>query len=73
MSELNATPYGFEWGPMQVTRTMSFRGSHVVTIAPTGKPESGQALDIYVSATGRSIRVFRGNKELKVIDSGSES
>lgn len=68
MSELAETRYGFRWGPLKVRRTMSFRGTHVVVIEPASESNRKNAVEVYVSKTGRSVRVFRGGKELKVSD-----
>lgn len=53
-------PYGFAWGPVEVRRTMSHKGCVVLTVE-TG---TGQSIDVYVSRTGRSLRVFKDHKEL---------
>lgn len=55
------TTYGFDWGPVWVRRLAHFspkkgRESYIVTV---------NGLEIYVSKTGRSVRVFRDGKELK--------
>jgi hypothetical protein len=60
------TQYGFTWGPLEVTRLAHFkprgdRESYVVRVAT----ETGKHVDIYVSRTGRSLRVFDSGKELK--------
>lgn len=60
------TQYGFTWGPLEVTRMARFktgtdRESYVVRI----RTDAGKALDVYVSRTGRSLRVFDSGKELK--------
>jgi hypothetical protein len=56
----DANPYGFDWGPMSVERCMEHEGRRCVRIhTPYG------AVNVYVSPTGRSIRVFKGGKELK--------
>lgn len=51
--------YGFAWGPVVVRRLAHFtrgrRESYVVSV---------NGLDIYVSRTGRSVRVFRDGREL---------
>jgi len=53
--------YGFTWGPVTVQRTAVMpQGHHVLTV---------NGLDIYVSPTGRSVRVFRDGKELKAVSS----
>lgn len=54
-----ANQYGFTWGPVKVQRTAVMpQGHHVLTV---------NGLDIYVSPTGRSVRVFRDGKELKAV------
>lgn len=65
MDEGDWTPHGFTWGPMTVDRLAAVDrsgGRYRVLRVSTGF----QALDIYVSPTGRSVRVFRNNQELKV-------
>jgi hypothetical protein len=59
MAEGAVTNYGFEWGPLEVTRTSLLPGERVKT--------PYKAIDIYCSATGRSLRVFDcdGGGELK--------
>ena len=57
----DVTPYGFTWGPVRVERIANFkprkdREAYVVGV---------NDLEIYVSKTGRSVRVFRGGRELK--------
>lgn len=55
------TTFGFEWGPVVVERLAHFR--------PRKNREAFilrvNDLEVYVSKTGRSVRVFRGGKELK--------
>lgn len=57
--------YGFRWGPLVVTRWATFPGkngeSHVLAV----ETDAGKRINIYVSPTGRSVRVFSGNKEWK--------
>lgn len=53
--------HGFTWGPCNVTRTMEIDGRVVLTITT----DTGQSLDVYVSRTGRSVRVFKNGQELK--------
>jgi hypothetical protein len=54
--------YGFEWGPMQVTRTGSFpRSSGEMRCLTIETP--GARLDVYVSPAGRSVRVFDQRRE----------
>lgn len=55
------TQYGFLWGPMEVSRLADI-GTHRVIRVEAGKHH----IEIYVSPTGRSIRVFDDkNRELK--------
>ena len=68
MSDLEGVQYGFKWGPLEVLRTMEFKGTHVVEIAPVNESTRKNAVTVYVSKTGRSVRVFRDGKELKVCD-----
>ena len=53
-SHITPTEYGFKWGAAEVRRTMSIDGRVVLTISTT----AGKAIDVYVSAHGRSLRVF---------------
>lgn len=64
---LKATGHGFEFGPALVEALSSIewrpgRGEHVVV----GVKTPFRDLNIYVSPTGRSVRVFYGHKEMKV-------
>jgi hypothetical protein len=52
------TEYGFEWGPLTVERTASLPEGRVVLTVKTDHRE----LTIYASRTGRSLRVFEGNR-----------
>jgi hypothetical protein len=62
---VDGTSQGFTWGPMEVVPAAGFHRRdgiyRVVTITTT----AGRQLDIYVSPTGRSVRVFRKGKEMK--------
>jgi hypothetical protein len=60
-SKLTEGDYGFAWGPLEVTRMSVFRDTGVVRVST----ETGAKINIYVSKTGRSLRVFRDGKELK--------
>jgi hypothetical protein len=61
------TDYGFVWGPMEVTRLAEFDGRVVVQIATT----TGQMVEVHVSPTGRSLRVFKpGKGEMKAVSDG---
>lgn len=54
--------YGFRFGPVLVWRYAGLpEDRRVVRIAA----DEGDPIDIYISPTGRSLRVFRGGKELK--------
>lgn len=50
---------GFNWGPMQVRRICSIEGRRVVEL----RTEAGKRVTIYVSPTGRSVRVFGAGGE----------
>lgn len=55
------TDYGFVWGPVEVIRAMSLPiDRRVLTIETKYKK-----LNIYISATGRSVRVFSEGQEWK--------
>jgi hypothetical protein len=51
------------WGPLEVVRRATFPRKngedHVLRV----KTEAGKAIDVYVSPTGRSIRVYSDGKE----------
>lgn len=64
--EIALTQYGFDWGGAVVERTMSFRDGVCITIK--GKRGKKNTINVYVSPTGQSIRVWKGRKELKVVD-----
>jgi hypothetical protein len=51
---LTEGPNGFAWGPVEVRRSMSIDGRVALTIST----DAGQAIEVYVSRTGRSLRVF---------------
>ncbi|MGW3992178.1 hypothetical protein ACWEF6_01695 [Amycolatopsis sp. NPDC004772] len=55
------TDYGFQYGAGLWERLADFRGTTVVRLTP----DHGSNLEIYVSPTGRSVRVFREGRELK--------
>lgn len=72
MSDDGDTRYGFKWGPVAVERMAEFPRSNgqakVIGIYRVDGPHRAdmfQMLEIYVSPRGRSVRVFRGGKELK--------
>lgn len=53
------TPYGFSWGPAEVTRLAEINGSRILRLATDQRD-----IQISVSPTGRSVRVWRDGKEL---------
>ena len=57
-----ANRYGFKWGPMSVVRAATFARHRVVHITTDGNDD---VLEVYVSNTGRSVRVFKNGTELK--------
>lgn len=59
--ELTPTRHGFRFGGALVEALASFRGTTITRITP----DVGSFIEIYVSPTGRSARVFRNGKELK--------
>lgn len=63
MSEplLTTGPYGFAWGPLEVVRATEHKGTCVLDV----KTEAGKRITVYVSPTGRSIRVFGDGREWK--------
>lgn len=58
-----STPYGFIWGPLSVERLSELPGGYKVLSIDT----DFDRINVYVSKTGRKIRVFREGKteELK--------
>jgi hypothetical protein len=59
---IGETQYGFIWGGMIAERTAEFKGTVCLTLKGI---QGNQAVSVYVSKTGRSIRVFRNGKEMK--------
>lgn len=59
------TRYGFTWGPLEVRRLATFKGNRVLGVYIEGDDSQHPRLEIYVSPTGRSVRVWRDGKELK--------
>ena len=66
---LVTTAAGFNWQAhgasvwVRVSRLWTYRGQAVLRI-DSGDPDQESTIDIYVSKAGRSIRVFRGGREL---------
>lgn len=59
------TQYGFKWGPVEVARLAQFRtGEKSETRCIRIKTDAGKEIEVYVSRTGRSLRVFSDGKEL---------
>jgi hypothetical protein len=55
------TPFGFEYGSIQVQRIFSDKKRGLVTVGITSPK---QEIQVYATKTGK-IRVFRQDKELK--------
>lgn len=53
------TAYGFHWGPADVFRVFQHKGRRVL-----GIETSHRRIQISISPTGRSVRVWRDGKEL---------
>lgn len=66
-SRVTEGPYGFAWGPMSVTRVAEIRGTVVVDITT----DTGKSISVYVSPTGRSVRVFGNGAEWKPMPGGA--
>lgn len=59
-SAVTDSDYGFEWGPLTVSRLATIRGSRVLGV------EAGRnRVEVVVSPTGRSVRVYKNGKELR--------
>lgn len=57
------TRVGFEWGAARVVRITELpKGGVVIGIGIVGNDAT--EIDVYVSPTGRKMRVYRGNREL---------
>lgn len=60
--------YGFRWGPVVVERTAEYRmgkakeGRRMTKIL-TVYPDKGPPVELHVSSSGSSIRVFRATKD----------
>lgn len=54
------TPYGFEWGPMEVERCIEHGGIRVVTIKT-----DHHTLEVAVSPKGNSIRAWLDHERLE--------
>jgi len=59
------TDYGFIWGAAEVQRMATLGEGRVVIGVSTGTgTKRKRRLEIYVSSTGRSVRVWRDGREL---------
>ena len=56
------TPYGFRWGHFEVTRISAIEGRGEVLGVKVGDHD----LEIYVSAQGRSVRLFDRGREIRL-------
>jgi hypothetical protein len=59
------TQYGFDWGPASVRRCISREDDNSVMLEVISRTNEKNRVQIYISGKGRSIRVFKGTKELK--------
>ena len=60
-----ASLYGFRWGSAVVERTSEYRmGTDRITKVIRVIPDQTDPIEIHVSSTGKSVRVFRKGKEL---------
>lgn len=62
------TPFGFQWGPALVERRMERDGRICLGI----RTDTGREVHVYVSRTGRSIRVFENGQELTAPPASTE-
>lgn len=57
--------YGFRWGNVEVTRMTDIAGrGKTLSVRPVGK-SYGDGITVYVSEGGRSVRAFKGSRELR--------
>jgi hypothetical protein len=59
---VTTTEFGFEWDHVRVQRTATTEKGHKVLTVDGGKKAQ---VEIYVSKSGSSVRVFRDGVELK--------
>ena len=68
MGEHEPSRYGFSWGPIDVERMASFPRDggecRVIGVYTGAGDQRKRRLEIYVSPTGRSVRVWRDGVEL---------
>ncbi len=60
--------HGFAWGPVEVRRVFEHEGRVCLEVIT----DTGKAISIYVSRTGRSVRVFGDGVEWKPQKAGSD-
>lgn len=60
--DLRPTTYGFDYGAAQVTWITEHKGQVCIEIRTT----TGKCVQVWVSKTGRSLRVFSKDGEWKV-------
>ena len=65
MSDFNEDDFGFRWGPITVQRYAQLNDRNGPIRVLGIESDKASTLHIYVSPTGRSVRVFRNGKELK--------
>jgi hypothetical protein len=59
------TPYGFKWGPMEISRAIRIPGrGRSLEVWVTDDHGTRQRVQIYCSEAGRKVRVFLGNEEM---------
>ncbi len=62
--KITETSHGFRWGNTKIERLALIGGYRVIRVSTT----TGEELSIVVSPAGRSIRVWKNDKELKASD-----
>jgi hypothetical protein len=60
-AEIETTRYGFKYGAATVTRLTDHNGYVAIRVEGTG----GNGVDVHVSPTGRSVRVFKDGRVLR--------
>ena len=63
MSTMSITKYGFVWDDCEIIRLASIGKRLVLTIQ-----RGGLRYDVYISATGRSVRVFKNPQRIVADD-----
>lgn len=61
---MTSTEYGLQWGPVTVQRAATFERSNG-TYRVLEISTSARRVSVYISPTGRSVRVFRDGQELR--------